>query len=144
MTKAGNDHLKAGGGPSVLLGGGGDDELIGGNARNILIGGSGADFLQGQADEDLLIGGATLFDDNDAALLAMLREWNSSRTFAQRVANLRGEGTEPRENEDFFLLPDVTYFDDDAEDLLSGGPDSDWLLNDADDEVILGNGDLQG
>ena len=131
-------------GQSVLLGGSGDDELIGGNAHDILIGGLGVDDLKGQADEDLLIGGATLFDDNDRALLAMLREWNSSRTFAQRIANLRGEGTEPRENEDFLLLPDVTFFDDDAADKLSGGPDSDWLLNDTDDEVNVGNGDIQG
>ncbi|GAG74681.1 unnamed protein product, partial [marine sediment metagenome] len=39
----GNDHLVAGGGPTVLLGDLGDDMLVGGKGRNVLIGGVGLD-----------------------------------------------------------------------------------------------------
>ena len=36
----------------------------------------------------ILIGGATAFDDNDAALAAIMAEWTSPRSFTQRRNNL--------------------------------------------------------
>ena len=37
---SGDDHLRSGGGPTVLLNGSGDDHLDGGKGRSILIGGT--------------------------------------------------------------------------------------------------------
>ena len=49
----GDDHINAGGGPSVLLGNAGADHLNGGNGRNILIGSVGQDRLVGGGDDDV-------------------------------------------------------------------------------------------
>lgn len=63
---AGNDHLLAGignslldGGPGndLIRGGGGDDLLIGGDGHDLLFGGGGDDILSGKAGYDLLHGG---------------------------------------------------------------------------------------
>ncbi|MEJ2392691.1 MAG: LamG domain-containing protein [Gammaproteobacteria bacterium] len=54
---SGDDYLKAGRGPSVLLGGEGDDKLIGGGGDDVLEGGSGNDLLIGNCGNDLLSGG---------------------------------------------------------------------------------------
>jgi Ca2+-binding RTX toxin-like protein len=55
---AGNDHLKAGRGPSVLLGGAGDDKLIGGSGDDVLKGRGGNDLLIGSSGDDQLYGGS--------------------------------------------------------------------------------------
>src|SRR5262249_46645463 len=99
----GDDRLHGGGGPSVLLGGDGDDTLLGGQGRDLLIGGNGADRLVGNGGDDILIGGRTAFDGNEAALCAVLAEWTSGRDYQARVANLRGLGSGPRANGNFFL-----------------------------------------
>jgi Ca2+-binding RTX toxin-like protein len=125
----GNDRLKSGGGSNVLLGGAGDDLLIGGRARDLLIGGAGADHLIGGAGDDILIGGTTAFDANEQALAAIRAEWNSTRDFATRVANLAGTGTGPRANGGFFLLldgPHATVFNDGTADVLTGASGVDW------------------
>jgi Concanavalin A-like lectin/glucanases superfamily/FG-GAP-like repeat/PKD domain/Cadherin domain/RTX calcium-binding nonapeptide repeat (4 copies)/FG-GAP repeat len=127
----GNDRLKAGGGPGVLVGGSGDDTLIGGAGRNVLIGGLGADHLVGGSNDDLLIAGPTAFDDSLAALDAILAEWTSARDYTTRVANLRGTGSGPRSNGDYFLVasgPNATVYDDGAVDVLSGAAGSDWFF----------------
>src|SRR5262249_20111505 len=85
----GNDPVNGGNGNNVLLGGAGDDQLVGGTDRDILIGGRGADRLLGNGGDDLLIAGFTTFDVNEQALFAVLSEWTSARSYAERVANLR-------------------------------------------------------
>lgn len=82
---ADDDHINAGGGPSVLLGGTGNDALIGGSARDILIGGLGTDRMVGGRDEDVLIGGSTLQDHDDEALMAALAAWSSGEDYSDRV-----------------------------------------------------------
>jgi PKD repeat protein len=117
---AGNDALSGGGGTNVLLGGSGDDQLIGSQGRDLLIGGLGADLLNGNDGDDLLIAGLTAFDDDATALAAILAEWTSARSYAERVANLRntliGSG------------PDATVFDDGAPDQLRGASGKDWFF----------------
>lgn len=86
---AGNDKLNAGGGNSVLLGGSGNDKLKGGKGRDLLITGTGADELQGKDGDDILIGSLTSFDADEAALMAVLKEWSrTDSSYLQRVANL--------------------------------------------------------
>jgi sugar lactone lactonase YvrE len=127
----GNDRLQGGGGPSVLVGGAGDDTLLGGKGRAVLIGGLGADQLVGNSGDDLLIAGTTAFDSDLAALDAIMAEWTSARSYADRVANLSGTGSGPRANGDVFLLasgPGATVFDDGAVDQLQGAAGTDWYF----------------
>jgi VCBS repeat-containing protein len=139
---AGNDKLKGGGGPDVLVGGPGNDQLTGGSGRDLLIGGLGADLLVGNSGEDILIAGVTAFDANYDALFAIMGEWSSSRSEAQRAANLRGNGSGPafdqRRNGNYFLQADgpaATVFDDNAKDRLTGSAGRDWFFANLDSNV---------
>ena len=110
---AGDDHLTAGGGPTVLLGGAGDDRLKGARNRSILIGGLGSDELVGRGDGDVLIGGTTDLDESDPALEEVLAEWSSAQSYFDRVMAIES------------LL---TVFDDDTSDHLTGGSGRDlWF-----------------
>ena len=122
---SGNDRLVGGLGNDLLLGGAGSDVLVGNSGRDILIGGLGSDVLDGGAGEDLLVGGTTAYDQNGAALLAILAEWSglgspATGTFFLRNSNSPASGL------------DLTFSDainPDAEaDCLLGGADADWLF----------------
>jgi Ca2+-binding RTX toxin-like protein len=130
---AGNDTLIAGGGNDVLVGGAGDDVVSGGNGRDVLIGGTGSDRITGDADDDILVSGWTLFDDGSAAdvadLVSIHDEWVSANSYATRVANISGAGSNTAH------LNGQTVFDDSASDLvtsyidwLSGGGGTDWFF----------------
>src|SRR5262249_25142177 len=121
---AGADTLQGGSGAGVLLGGTGSDVLLAGTGRGILIGGAGADTLTGGGNDDLLIHGATAFDANTTALLALLAEWRrTDRTYAQRVANLRsGKGYNGA-----YRLTTTTVKDDLFADALRGNAGGDWF-----------------
>jgi hypothetical protein len=128
---AGNDTLKGGAGNDIIVGGDGDDLISGSHGRDLIIGGMGADRLIGNADDDILIAGVTLFDGNPAALRAILAEWTSGRDYITRVENIRGNGTGPRNNGEYFLRTGgegVSVFDDGAADLLTGNAGSDWFI----------------
>jgi Ca2+-binding RTX toxin-like protein len=137
---AGNDHLHGGAGSNLLLGGVGDDHLHGGSERDLLIGGLGADHLHGKPDDDLLIAGTTAFDDDFDVLTAIMAEWNSSRSYATRVANLTdGTGSSTRVNGDSFLRadgPDAIVFDDNAQDHLHGASGLDWFFASLEEDHI--------
>jgi fibronectin-binding autotransporter adhesin len=142
----GNDVLIGGSGDDVLLGGSGSDVLIGGLGNDLLIGGEGTDLLLGLAGDDILIGGVTLYDDNDAALAAVMAEWASASSYRTRVANLNGTGSGPlfagRHNGNVFLTSsgiDAAAEDDQAWDALTGGGGDDWVLAFTPD-VVLGPG----
>lgn len=134
---AGNDLLYGADGADILLGGDGDDLLFGGAGRDILIGGDGADTLLGNADDDILVAGTTAFDAHAAALAAIMAEWTSGRSYAQRTANIGGSGTgasfASRLNGNFFLNVNaaqgsVTVHDDNDKDTLSGDAGRDWFF----------------
>jgi ELWxxDGT repeat protein/autotransporter-associated beta strand protein len=128
---SGDDILDGGDGNDILLGGEGGDQLKGGQGGDLLIGGRGGDKLNGGDGGGLLIAGFTAFDADQAALRAVLAEWTSSRDYGPRAANLRGEGSGPRLNGDYFLKtegPDAAVFDDGDEDKLTGGSGRDWFF----------------
>jgi Ca2+-binding RTX toxin-like protein len=120
---SGADQLSGDAGNDVLLGEEGNDYVQGGAGRDILIGGLGADSLEGQAHDDILIGGTTSYDDNTAALAAILQEWVSARSFTVRVANIssgvRSGG---------FALNSGTVQDDGATDILTGLAGQNWVF----------------
>jgi Ca2+-binding RTX toxin-like protein len=136
----GNDILLGGSGPDVLFGGFGADVLVGGASSNVLFAGRGNDILiggRGQATlfggrgPDILIGGYTAFDQNIEALSAISAEWNSGRPFDTIVANLRGVGTRPSLNGNFFLTgtgPNATVFSNRLVDTIFGGAGRDWFF----------------
>lgn len=127
------DVLDGGDGDDLLLGGDqttdGNDTLLGGNGNDLLIGHLGADVLYGGAGADLLIADRVSFGSNlPAALFAVQAEWLSTRSYAERLANISGAGTGPRANGDYFLQPGVTVINDGAVDQLIGGTELDWFL----------------
>ncbi|MEY2613635.1 MAG: Bifunctional hemolysin/adenylate cyclase precursor, partial [Planctomycetota bacterium] len=132
---AGNDSLTGRATlATILIGLGGSDVLIGGSQRDLLIGGTGADILQGAAGDDLLISGTTLHDRDRAALLLIFAEWTSTRTFAQRTANIWGNGVGTRANGTTYLnngaadgITDSVFADTET-DLLTGGTNQDWFF----------------
>ena len=159
--QGGNDRLQGGVGDDILTGGDGDDRLDAGSGRNVLIGGRGVDVLIGKGGSDggsdgasdggsdggqdsgnLLIGGFTTYDDNPAALDAILAEWSSNSDYATRVNNLR-TGSGPTLG-GVALEAGVTVFDDDARDKLKGSRGRDWFFADLDgldndDDLLIGS-----
>ncbi len=130
----GSDIIVGGDGNDILRGGSlsfdGNDIIQGGNGRDILIGHLGVDFLQGGAGDDLLVPGSISFGTLyvPGKLFEIQFEWNSSRTYQQRVDNIRGSGSGTRFNGNTFLLPGSTVFDDAALDTAYGELDLDWFL----------------
>src|SRR5262249_52951864 len=117
-------HLFAG--KTILVGGGGNDTLIGGKL-NILIGGTGSDTLTGNAASDLLIAGYTDYDQNIAALAAIMQEW--SRTdigYNGRVNHILGTTAGGLNGSSLFNTS--TIHDDGVADTLTGGNALDWFF----------------
>lgn len=134
---AGDDTLKGAGGADIILGGIGNDRLMGADGRDLLIGGDGADRIRGDQADDILIAGTTAHDSDPAALGAISAEWTSSRTYAERVNNLRdGSGTATRSNGSIFLSVGVTVFNDGDADSLSGNAGTDWFIFDDVTDVV--------
>lgn len=126
--EGGNDSLYGGNQADILLGGDGDDLLYGGFGNDVLIGGLGVDSLFGNEGDDLLIGSRTTFDSNRSALLAILAEWDSGRSYSQRISNLQGTGSGTRANGNNFLIKNQTVINDTARDTLRGEDGRDWFF----------------
>jgi Ca2+-binding RTX toxin-like protein len=114
--------------PAVIDGGAGQDSLLGGAGFDVLIGGIGADVLRGGQGDDILLGGTTTWDNNDAALSAILAEWNSGRKYELRVQNIRTGSGPILGNTGFQFAKGTTVFDDGSADLLSGEGGRDWFF----------------
>ena len=111
---------------NVLAGGAGNDTLVGGGGKNVLIGGNGADTLTGGTSEDLMIGARFTSETNAAALTALLTEWASANSYANRVAHL--SGTLSGGLNGSTLLTSTTFKEDASVDALTGGTGKDWYL----------------
>jgi hypothetical protein len=157
----GNDRITGGSGNDILMGGGGNDVMAGGGGKDFMVGGYGDDDVNGEAGEDVVIGGHLVYDTNLDDLLKLMAEWTSSRTYEQRVMNLRnGTGSTGGTK----LVWGDTVRQDYREDSLRGGterdlfvgdyPDlstyppriyreGDWLVDKAADETNLGGSGLR-
>ena len=130
----GDDTLYGSGAQSILVGNDGNDALRGRGDEDILIGGRGADVLFGGDDDDLLLAGYSHFDEDEAALLDIQREWTSNGSIQRRIDHLRGAETGGL-NQATYLLgsgKSPTAFDDDAVDLLLNDRSKDWVLANSD------------
>jgi Ca2+-binding RTX toxin-like protein len=138
---SGDDVLFGEGGNDVLVGGDGDDRLEGGPGRNLLIGGLGTDILVGGVAEDILIGGTTVYDANNAALRAIMSEWNANRPFAMRTRRLNAGINSPTAGQIQLKRSTapgdgLTVLDDQARDVLFGGWSSDWFLDFSPPDIV--------
>jgi subtilase family serine protease len=135
--RSGNDTIFGGEGDDIIYAdgaeGAGNDSIDGGSGRDIIIAGGGADVIRAAGGSDLILTGTTTLTHSQ--ILLVQSEWTSSRSLADRVANLRGTGSGPRNNGDAFLIPGVTALDDQAVDTILGGGDGDWLLLDPLEDV---------
>lgn len=139
---SGKDTIYAGSGTNIVIGGPDDDVLVGAAARDIVIGGLGSDRLVGNGGDDILISGRTSYDSgadddklaNDAILLKLLGEWTSSRTYNQRVTNIRTGVALPSGTA--LLALGSTVFNDTAIDWLTGSAGQDWFLYDKVRDVL--------
>jgi hypothetical protein len=80
--------------------------------------------LFGETHDDILVAGATIHDEEEEALQAILAEWISSRNYTTRVRKLRTGGGA----NGVFVLDDATVIHDSAADTLWGGSGLDWIL----------------
>jgi Ca2+-binding RTX toxin-like protein len=139
----GDDKIYAGGGPSVLSGGAGDDYLQAGLGNDILIGGTGKDVLVGGGSGDIEIGGTTSFDNNPAALSALLAEWSSGASYSTRMNHLTGATAGGLNGGNFLIATGGgrTVFDDGCQNQMSAGPGLDWFFANLDGIGNSGNKD---
>jgi uncharacterized repeat protein (TIGR01451 family) len=89
---AGNDVFYADSGNSVLVGGSGSNMLFSGQGCNILIGGGSLNYLMGTKGDNIEISGSTCYDANQAALCAILQEWDSGDRYSVRVQKITQTG----------------------------------------------------
>jgi hypothetical protein len=133
---------------NILIGGAGADTIIGGSGFSLLIGGKGADTVTGHSGNDILIGGSTAFDPmrtaNEAALMAILTEWQSADSYADRFGDInQGSSYAPGShlNGNFRLRTGVgaTVLDDagapDTVTEAGAGPRRDWFFQYAGDTI---------
>jgi len=123
--QAGNDNLFGENGNDILVGGTGNDRLWGGIGKDLLIGGDGNDTLYGEGHDDILVADSTSQDEDEAALMAVLQEWSSSRSYSERVNNIRTG----------FALNGGTIQDDGRPDTLWGNGGQDWFLVGVKDKI---------
>jgi hypothetical protein len=93
--------------------------------RDVLIGGSGPSTLHAGPGGDILIGGTTSYDNNAAALGAVLAEWGrTDADYATRIAHLMNGGGLNGST----VLNTSTVHNDGVANSLYGGPGQDWFF----------------
>ena len=80
-----------------------------------------------------MIGGATVYDRNEAALAAILAQWNAPAPYATRIANL-GSGNNPKQ----VALNSRTLLNNNVVDQIFSDGGSDWFWNISGKDTISG------
>jgi hypothetical protein len=129
----GNDTLTGNGG-NILVGGGGNDTITdaytgsAASGRSLLIAGPGAGNLTSGSAGDIMIGATTSYNNNNAALAALLAEWQSSddyNTRFNRIEGLQSGGL----NGSYHLVWGTTVVDNEFSDTLVGSTVGlDWFF----------------
>jgi RTX calcium-binding nonapeptide repeat (4 copies)/Beta-propeller repeat len=128
MGGSGNDQLMGNSQGNILDGNGGNDVLIAGSGASVLIGGgAGSVTFDGGAGQDIMIPGTTVYDNNFAALDAILSEWQrTDLNYTQRIHDLEVGGGLNGSN---ILIFNQTVLDDGgAPDTMTGGTGMDWFF----------------
>jgi len=121
---------------NILIGGAGADNITGGSGRSILIGDQGADTITAGSGDTILTGGSPDFDSSsvahDLALESILAEWQSSDSYATRIAHIKNGGGLNGSNT---LVFGVTVHDDGSANTLIGGVGNDWFFQGSKDTI---------
>ncbi|MHC5537132.1 beta strand repeat-containing protein [Singulisphaera rosea] len=128
---SGGNTLTGNAAPNILIGGAGNDTLTAGAGGGILIGEAGTDVIQGGNGNDIVIGGTSSFDGNETALDAILAEWESSDSFAARIAQIRSGVSYGGPSPASFSSTTINL---NGRSKLGGGSGNDWFwsgINDA-------------
>ncbi len=130
---SGQDKLYGEAGGDLIIGGADNDTVEGGDGRDVLFGGTQVDVINGGNGEDILVSGRSAL--SVSKLATVLAEWNSSRTYQQRVDNIHdGPAKTPdRLNTRFMLGPNrpsgnQNTFDDGSTDYMSGEAETDFFF----------------
>ena len=127
---AGNHLIVGGSGVDTIYGAFGSVNHNGGEGgRNLIVGGGGADTIYASQNANgaeggfgsILVAGTTSL--NQTALQAVLAEWTSTHSYAQRLANIQGQSTAgfaSRLNGTNYLTAGQTVANDSAADKLWG------------------------
>jgi hypothetical protein len=120
---------------NILVGGVHNSALSGGAGRDLLIGGAGpTTTIAAGSGGAILIGGSTIYDNDNAALVAILAEWQrTDRTYRQRVGDLANGGGL---NGTKVLAFGTTVHDDGSQGSLVGGTGMDWFLTNLASRVV--------
>jgi Ca2+-binding RTX toxin-like protein len=122
-------------GNSLLVGDANANVLQGGAGRNVIIGGAGVDTIRGGGGNNLLIGDSTSYDNQIAALDALMTYWDAATSFDSGVTALKRGVTIGAL---FLELNKNTVQDDSVIDHLYGGAGLSWFI--ADKKDILNDG----
>jgi hypothetical protein len=133
---SGNDFLIGSAGHDVLMGDSGNDLMVGRGGRDLSVGGSGGDGLLDDGGDDIQIAGTLTLPDLSIGLGNIMREWTSTRSFVDRVNNLKGDLSGTYANDNTLLLVNQTVFNDTAADFLWGGSTNDWFFADEEDDLV--------
>jgi Ca2+-binding RTX toxin-like protein len=129
---ASNNTLTGDAQGNILIGGGGSNVINGGTGASILMGGGGTATVNGGSGNDILIGGTTSFDSSYSALDSLLAEWQSSKTYSQRISDLKNGGGL---NGTKKLVINTTVLGGGADTLVGKGP-NDWFFEFANDTIL--------
>lgn len=128
--EGGRDVLTGTTGNDIVVGGEGNDRISGEFGSNLVLGGAGRDLVMAGTGGSLLVPEATIYDSgHDAALLALMAEWSSSRSFNTRANNILGIGAGPRANGNVFLREGVEVLSDGFNDVALGSPEADLFYH---------------
>ncbi len=133
---SGNDLLIGSDGHDVLMGDAGNDLILGRGGRDLSVGGGGSDALLDDGGDDIQIAGDLTLPDLPIGIGNIMREWTSTRSFVDRVNNLKGDLSGNYDNGMTLLLVNQTVFNDTAADFLWGGSTSDWFFADEEDDLV--------
>jgi Ca2+-binding RTX toxin-like protein len=106
--------------------------INGGTAASILMAGSGTATVNGGSGNDILIGGTSSFDSSYSALDSLLAEWQSSKSYSQRISDLKNGGGLNGTNT---LVANTTVHGGGADTLVGKGP-NDWFFEFANDTIL--------
>ncbi len=134
---AGGDVFVGSAAGGFLVGGSGANTITAGAGRSILIGGGGPNTLTAGSSGDILIQGTTDYDHNIAALMSLMAEWQSSDSYATRIADLRSGGGLAN---GYALIWGTTVHDNGQSNTLNGnasasGDELDWFFASAMDTI---------
>jgi hypothetical protein len=98
------------------------------------MGGAGKSTLVGGSSDDLLVGGSTIYDDNNAALMAVFAEWQrTDETYQQRISNIRGTTSGGLNGS--YDLNSTTVNESGFTDTLTGNAGLDWFFAGSTDKI---------